>query len=237
MCPDPTDPNTGVSSSILLRGGLYELESTYIFERLLRAGDTVIDIGANIGWYTLLSAKKVGPHGRVVACEPEPHNFELLEASVRLNQFANVTLLRKGVSDRTGKVSLHLSPTNAGGHTIMETGNQAGEITVDCTTIDELVRELSLGKVDVVKIDAEYSEPLILLGARALLSRGQPSYIMMEYSPDAWVLHEPLLLRMFNEFDAFEIYRHKLSHTKISDLPRDRQGMLLLIRKPDTGPS
>jgi len=233
MYPDPTDSNPGASSSILLRGGFYEPECTDLFRRSLTKGDTVIDIGANIGWYTLLAGKTVGPTGKVVACEPEPHNFELLEKSVQLNRLTNVIAVEKCVTDTNGETTLHVSATNAGGHSILQTSSSVRDVKVDSVTIDRLCDQLNLDRVELIKMDAEGSEPLIFMGAGSLLSRTQPRYILMEYSPSAWQESAPTLLRLFNEFNVFEVRRRVAAIRRLgpSSLPKTRQAMLFLVRK------
>src|SRR5262245_13382224 len=76
-------------------------ETKLVLENICR-GDWVIDVGANIGYYTLLFAQKVGQRGRVFAFEPDPENFELLEHNVRQNGYDNVVLVNKAVAEKTG---------------------------------------------------------------------------------------------------------------------------------------
>jgi len=92
---------------------------------------------------------------------------------------------------------------------------------------------MNLNQVDVIKMDAEGAEPLIFLGAVVLLSRAQPKYILMEYSPSAWQEFAPLLHNLFDEFSVFEIRarRGPVRRATSSDLPRGRQAMLFLVRK------
>ena len=233
MYPDPTDSHPGASSSILLRGGFYEPESTDLFRRSLAEGAVVLDIGANIGWYTLLAGKAVGPSGKVVACEPEPHSVRLLERSVKLNRLTNVVLVEKCVSDKNGDAILHLSATNAGGHSILQSADSVSDVRVDSITIDELCHQLSLERVDVIKMDAEGAEPLIFVGASSLLSRAQPRHVLMEYSPSAWEGFAPILTRLFDEFTVFEVRRRAAPIRRLSssELPSRRQAMLFLVRK------
>ena len=231
MYPDHEDTNPGVSSSIVLRGGLYEPEASLVLRQLLKEGSNFMDIGANIGWYTLLASRKVGPSGRVVSCEPEPHNFQVMERSVKLNRLGNVTLVQKCLSDRNGQFALHLSSKNAGGHSIVKGTGDGREIIVESTTIDELCGRMKLPGVDVLKIDAESAEPLILSGANNLFQSGQPAAIVMEYSPEAWEGYSELLSILFDEFIVFEIRNNVIRPTKTSDLPGKRQALLLLLRK------
>ena len=97
---DPSD--TGVTPLLFYRGMMDPLE-TQLVQELVRSGDTVIDIGANVGYYTLLFSELVGETGRVIAFEPDPNNFALLERNVLGNGCRNVTLVPKAVAATTGR--------------------------------------------------------------------------------------------------------------------------------------
>ena len=80
---------------------------------------TAVDVGANLGYYTLLFAELVGPKGQVYAFEPVPYNASLLNRSVRANGYTNVIAVAKAVSNATGATTLHLNAGNFGNHTIV----------------------------------------------------------------------------------------------------------------------
>ena len=92
----------------------YEKEQTILFRKLVDEGMNVVDIGANIGYYTLLAAELVGEKGKVFAFEPEPSNYDLLLRNVEINGYKNVTVVRKAVSNETGESSLFLSQKGFG---------------------------------------------------------------------------------------------------------------------------
>lgn len=96
--------------------GIYEPLETEVVGREVSAGDVVVDIGAHIGYYTLMLARIVGPCGKVYAFEPDPENFTLLQRNVKENGYRNVVLLQKAVSDRNGSATLYLSDDNSGDH-------------------------------------------------------------------------------------------------------------------------
>jgi FkbM family methyltransferase len=151
------------TDSLLLGvNGTYEAAELDLFARSIRSGDTVLDIGAHIGLYTLTAARAVGPTGRVVAFEPSTANFVLLEANVVANGYSNVELHRAACSDTAGTGVLVLSPTNSGDHQLRADG--AGS-RVDTVRLDDLdVRP------QVVKMDVQGAEPLVLAGAAQLLA-------------------------------------------------------------------
>ncbi len=222
---DPRDP--GVSSSIILFG-MAEPCVSEIFKRVTKPGMTVLDIGANIGWYTLLGAKLAGRYGKVIAVEPEPTNFSILSQSVALNEFQNIELVNACMTNRPGTVKLNLSSTNPGGHSIVCPSNHY----VECQgiTVDSIVEKH--GKIDVVKIDAESAEPLVLQGASKLLDGENPLDIIMEYSPLAWKGYETLQSNLHEKFQMFKINSSPflIRRAKFEDLSTVRQSMLYLRR-------
>jgi FkbM family methyltransferase len=107
MMLDSRDP--GLSRQLLL-SGVRELEQKFILESELRRGMTVFDLGANLGYYTVMMAGLVGPEGRVYAVEPVESNFSLLEQNTRLNRLQNVHAQRLAIADVDGAKALHLTP-------------------------------------------------------------------------------------------------------------------------------
>src|SRR5207245_2930011 len=97
--------------------GVWEKDVTAYLMKLIESGMVVVDIGANVGYYTLLAAEKVGSHGKVLAFEPEPSRYALLEKNVRANDLKNVIPVQKAVSNKTGAARLYLDPRhNSGDH-------------------------------------------------------------------------------------------------------------------------
>ncbi len=165
-----------------VRGGDYEPEVTAVFRRLLRPGMGVIDLGANIGWFTMLSASLVGASGHVLAVEPNPRNARMLEASRRANGFSNVTLSQTAAGPRTGLLVLHRSHSNG---TTSAAPDAAAALlsaeTVACVRPDALVPEGR--RIDLIKADVEGAEHLALLGCTEVIRRDRPT-IVSEFSPD-----------------------------------------------------
>ncbi len=172
----------------LLIEGLWEPGLTAFFLSAIRPGAIVVDIGANMGYFTLLAAQATGPQGRVYAMEPHPRSFEILQRNVAVNWLAErVRCIRCAVLDGPRQTKLHTTSTCLGSSSLFATGVPEGnfrfEDTVDVAakTLDELVQE----KVDVVKIDAEGSEPFILDGMRSVIARSPNIKIVMEFNRSA----------------------------------------------------
>lgn len=161
--------------------GVHEPEVQAAFRRVLRPGMGVIDIGANVGFFTMLSASIVGSTGYVLAIEPNPANVRLLEASRRLNGFANVVPAQVAAGQRVGLLVLNSTHSNG---TASELGAELGALmqaqTVPCMPVDALVQ--AGRRIDLIKVDIEGAEHLALQGAEAVLARDRPC-IISEFGP------------------------------------------------------
>jgi FkbM family methyltransferase len=167
----------------LLLGGVWEPINTRIFSQLVKSGMVVVDVGANYGYYTLLAAAGVGPQGRIYAFEPEPRNFEILDRNLQINGFLDrVRSFPVAALDVRKKVELHRNLRNLGAHTLF-VDNPANSphprVVVECVPLDELIHE----PVDLIKLDAEGSEPFIFEGMKSLLGRSPRVKILMEFFP------------------------------------------------------
>lgn len=134
---------------------------------LLRPGQVVVDVGANLGLLTLAFARAVGPAGRVLAVEPAEETFGALERQVRINDLKHVTAIHAALADKPGAMRLyhHADP---GRNSLVAGASDDGE-EVPVTTLDALLAEHGIGRVDVLKIDVEGAEPLVLAGAAKTL--------------------------------------------------------------------
>jgi len=169
---------------------LDEQLATQIFEDLARPGMRVLDIGANVGFYTLLAASKVGPSGRVVAVEPGPDNAALIRASLELNGYSNVTVAEAAATDRNGSTRLFLAPDYGSEHSLSgfsySSGSVAEERTIDVRTVvvdDLLDEQLGDVAVDLVKMDIEGAESLALDGMTRLLAGNERLLLFTEFWP------------------------------------------------------
>lgn len=176
---NPHDPV--VSGSLAL--GIYEPLMSRVFRERLALGQTVIDIGANVGYYTALAASMVGPQGRVLAFEPEPENFAVLQRTVQRNGFNSVSSYPLAVADRAGTVMLHCSGRNGGDHRLYHfVGAQAG-LAVEAVALDNFAACQALSAVDILKIDIQGAEGLALRGMEGLM-RQKVRTIFIEFYPD-----------------------------------------------------
>jgi FkbM family methyltransferase len=160
------------------------------FRRFLRPGDVVLDVGANIGVFTLVSAAAVGPSGRVIAFEPAAETFARLLGNVELNGFANVRCVRSALSDRAGEATL---ASSVGGFDawnsladVPYTGGEFRRETVPVQTLDRFLEGAEIPRpVTLMKLDVEGLEARVLKGARRLLARDDAPVLQVEFTDAA----------------------------------------------------
>jgi FkbM family methyltransferase len=182
----------------LLDGGRYEEATSAFMERTIKAGDTVIDVGAHVGYFSLLMAALVGPTGRVLAFEPNPENYQRLLSHLAINGLTNVTPFHMAVGDKCGVVDLWINKDNDGGHAVYDVGQlqpntksraHPQRYPVWMTTLDAIIQVASF-----LKIDVEGNEHNVMKG--------------LGYGPDAVVseIHRPGLVFTGSSEDKYRAY-------------------------------
>jgi FkbM family methyltransferase len=181
------NPDDRVMTPLIRMRGVHEANETHWFVRNVGPGDTVVDVGANVGYYTLLGSRLVGEEGRVYAFEPDPESFALLERNLRLNGCDNVVAEQKAVSNEPGHIQLYLAEQNRGDHRIFPASDEERtSVEVEAVTLDDYFADL--GEVDFVKIDTQGAEAVILAGMKQLIGRSERLRMAVEFSP--WHLRE-----------------------------------------------
>lgn len=178
---DPQDEY--ISTSVIVHG-CWEPGVHDVVIAMLAPGARVVEVGANIGYYTTTIAHRVGPEGRVIALEANPRMVGLVRRTLQLNGLQDrVTLIGKAAMDAPGQINFMTSRTNAGGGfvTIWEDHRPYADgvtITVDAVRLDDL----DCGHVDMIRMDAEGTEPFILRGAAGVLAAHPDIVIVMEWA-------------------------------------------------------
>ncbi|ABK77631.1 SAM dependent methyltransferase [Cenarchaeum symbiosum A] len=157
--------------------GVHEPLLTRIIPRVLRAGMTCIDAGANIGYYALMESRAVGSSGRVVALEPSPVNYERLGESIRLSGAENIDTYNMAAGNADGKVDFLLSDHCNISHVVPpgEEPRMRGTITkVPVRRLDGFLSEVGLRSIDFVRMDVEGYEVQVLEGMQETLALYHP---------------------------------------------------------------
>jgi FkbM family methyltransferase len=179
-----------------------------------KEGDIVIDIGAHIGLYTIISSKRVGAQGKVVAIEADPENFEMLNSNIKLNQLTNVIPLNYAVYSKETKIKLYL-PSGESGFTKYNTimpnwiNTQEKFVEVNANTLDYLLQlnKIRQEEVNWIKIDVEGAEFEVLKGATDVLSKSKDVAILME-------LHGPPHIYRPKVEELVNLYNFKIEFEK-----------------------
>lgn len=162
--------------------GLYEPLVVNFLLRRLTAGMTFVDVGANIGVFTILAARQVGPTGRVLALEPSPRVFPYLEYNVKINGLSNVCLKQRAAYDRdVPSLPLWEAPVEHFGMGALAPQFHTAPTAVPGRTLDHILIEEGIGHVDLLKVDVEGFEAAVFRGAKQLLTGERPPVILFEF--------------------------------------------------------
>lgn len=166
--------------------GLWERPETSLLSRLLRAGSVFFDIGANVGYFTFMASKIVGPNGKVISCEPVKSTFNALTRNLNLNDSRNVITLPYAISNNSQQASIYYRPQHdSASNSLAKFEVDSGSETVNCITWDECLERFLPGtKVDMAKIDVEGSEFNVLKGAQNLLTSTEAPDLLIEIFPE-----------------------------------------------------
>ena len=159
--------------------GTAELLKVRRVASILKPGMKCIDVGANVGYYTLIISVLVGPKGKVYAFEPLPKNLDYLERHIAMNRCSNVEIFDAALSDFEGEASFAEGATRSMGHL-----DPGGTLKVRCTRLDTMLAEGAVTAPDFVKIDAEGEEVKVLEGAREMLRASRPPIFLSTHSHD-----------------------------------------------------
>lgn len=162
----------------------YEPEVSFL-EKLVNPGDVFVDAGANCGIYTVAAAHFVGSEGKVLAFEPGENSLAMLRENIALNAFRQVKVFPLALSEASGTARLYAHGHGSSSFTLGQT-EEGQQLSFEITTVtlDAILAQEGVAKVDVIKMDVEGAEELILRGATALFARCRPK-VIFEINPEA----------------------------------------------------
>lgn len=206
--------NSSIIDQTIIETGYWEPETTRLVKDLVKKDDVIIDIGANIGYYSIYFSRLTGSNGKVYAFEPTKGFNDILVRNLKENAITNVTPFLQGFSDRKQTLEIKIDDSSA---TIHQPINEYVRYTekIDLTTVDSFVAENNIDKIDFIKIDIDGHEPFVLEGAISSIKRFKPIIIMevshlhyLKAGVTAWDFYNKLKewgFRIYSEGDKKEI--------------------------------
>ncbi len=176
------DPS-GYVGRCIVESGVFEPWSTKVVHALVKSGGTVLDVGANIGYYTVLLSRLAGRDGRILAFEPTANFRKILSMNIAVNNLNNVEVIPAGLSDKSQKLDIYLTVDTATLHpsdSKKETDrkNDSNREVIELITLDDYIRRNPLERIDFIKIDVDGHEPSILRGAWETLEKYHPVVLL-----------------------------------------------------------
>jgi FkbM family methyltransferase len=194
------DKNKYLDKSII-DTGRFELKSSKIVFKFVRHGNLVLDIGANIGYYTVIFSKLVGKSGKIIAFEPTKHYEKILKLNLQENNINNCEVFNIGLSNKNETKKINIGECSATMHWVNDDVLPLKQEEIRLETLDEFISKYQdLNKIDFIKIDVDGHEPLFFEGARNTLKRFDP-LILLEVS------HEHYLNAGYTAWDFYEMLR------------------------------
>ena len=212
------DLSKAVDKRLFLNG--FEKDTIDYFCKTIKEKDIVLDIGANIGIYSLIAGKRVGKFGKVYAFEPATKAYNNLLSNIELNKFDNIIPIKSGVSECSGTASFNICEDDAfnslGGTPMREIVKKE---TIELTSIDDFVKKNNIKKIDVIKVDTEGAEYLVFKGAEKTINIYKP-ILFFENNPSAQEgfknnSNDLLKLIRSNNYRLYELENKKLVEIKM----------------------
>ncbi|HSS20310.1 MAG TPA: FkbM family methyltransferase [Pyrinomonadaceae bacterium] len=177
--------------------GAFEPVESRQVRSYLKGGMTFVDVGANVGYYTLMAASLVGEAGRVISFEPSPYAFARLQETIFHNRLSTVHLVQAGLGDVAGEVELCMPVP--GNHTPSMVPQEGGRpIQVPVVRLDDYLEQNNIDEVHLMKIDVEGFEPNVINGSLRHLREGKIRAILCEFNSDWLSANDSSSLSLFN---------------------------------------
>lgn len=163
-----------------------------------------IDVGANIGKYTMYLARKLGKVGKVISIEPEPSNFSVLKKNISLNKLDNVKAFNYACFSKNTSLDFFVEKEGGGLHSIYKKDHHLKKMTVKAKTLDQIVREAKVTRVDLIKIDTEGAELQVILGAKQILKKFKPAIVLESTEEENFNKIRKILLKAKYKIEPIE---------------------------------
>ena len=186
---DQERPNEKLILETLASGKMHEPDVSKVITRVVRNGDVVFDVGANVGFFTVLPALLVGESGHVISFEPGQDNRDRMVANLSLNGLENVTVVENPVSNKVEETDFYINSDDSGGNALWDpasiavnTQSKANPIIVrmTTTTLDKELKKHKLKTPKLIKVDTEGADQFVLEGAAKLLKKCKVPFVIAE---------------------------------------------------------
>jgi FkbM family methyltransferase len=175
-------PEDRTITPLLIANGSYEESETETCKKFIKPGMTVIDIGANIGYFSCLFARLVGSGGKVISFEPEPDNFKWLNKNIQENHYSCIEANNLALADKEGSLDLYVGEVSQTTSSFIEDNivyeNHVDKVPVKTAKLDDFLEQQAVDSVDFIKIDVQGFEETVFRGAQKTLSSAHISMIM-----------------------------------------------------------
>lgn len=178
--------------------GFYEYKKMNLFKKFVEPGMTILDIGVNKGYFSLLSAKIMNDKGKILSFEPSPENCYWIKESIAANGYKSIKLFQIALFNKNGEMKLFMSEKS--GHHSLVRNKGLGSINVPTMKLDDIITEQKIGKIDLIKIDVEGAEIQVLEGSFKLLAQQSPKLLI-----DIHIIDRKKLFRMLENF-GFKLF-------------------------------
>lgn len=169
--------NTFVSKQIF-QNRIWEPYETSVIIKYLKKGDVFLDIGANIGYFSVIASAIVGKSGKVIAYEPDENNFRMLKKNIKVNALTNTIAFKAAISDYSGRGYIYICEDNEGDHHIYDCGEGRERVGIDIVNGNDHIPEIA-NRLDFIKIDAQGAEAHILKGMDKLIQSNRDHLSMV----------------------------------------------------------
>lgn len=192
----------------LIMDGFWETWLTQYLAQIVKPGDVCLDIGANLGYFSILMSALSGDKGRTIAFEPNPRVAELLRGTGIANS-PGFSIAEFALADKAGKMKFHIPDANFGDASLLERSDrkqiEKQSIEVNVVSLDQYLHENKINKVDIIKMDVEGAEPIVFEGMKHTIANNKDLQIIIEYSPHLYDNPKAFTEYLFSEFTVKRI--------------------------------
>lgn len=230
----------GYLDNQIINFGIFEKETTEAIYQLVKEGDTVVDIGANIGYYTVILSKIVGSRGKVLAFEPTHHFRRVLKNNISVNKLINVEIIPYGFSNEEISLNIDIGPSSATLHSPPGYDKILSQEKISLVTFNSFFKNNNTKNIDFIKIDIDGHEPAFFDGAWDALSKYDPTIIFeishlhyLQAGMTAWDFYDKIISNNYNIFLEKDLSRinNKVEFLR-SCADFSRSSNVLISKKP-----